>query len=403
MASPWWSDRGRARRFVADLAAGELARSRRSLAGLPAGPWDEALRLDRGLGADSLETMNLAAALSEAIHLHRAGIEDMLLARRTLGDWTSVAQAGLERFSAELTFRTSGSTGIAKPCTHALESLDEEAAELARIFAGRRRILAAVPSHHIYGFLFTVLLPAHLGLAEAGVIDVRPASPAAIAVMARPGDLVVGHPDFWAALARGVPGLAPDVAGVTSTAPCPDGVAAAVARLGVALHQVYGASETAGIGWRVGARESYRLFPWWRRDDGEAGRLTRRVAGEERVFDLQDAIEWRGEDRFAVGARRDDAVQVGGVNVHPARVRERLLEHPQVRDAAVRPMRPEEGARLKAFIVPAEEVRDLEAFEAALRRWMDATLEVPQRPKAIRFGPAVPRQPSGKAADWDLA
>jgi hypothetical protein len=53
--------------------------------------------------------------------------------------------------------------------------------------------------------------------------------------------------------------------------------------------------------------------------------------------------------------------------------------------------------------VPAEEVRDLDAFEAALRRWMDATLEPPQRPKAIRFGAAVPRHPSGKAADWDLA
>ena len=47
----------------------------------------------------------------------------------------------------------------------------EHARELARLVPGRRRILSAVPAHHIYGFLFSVLLPQDLGLSADAVID----------------------------------------------------------------------------------------------------------------------------------------------------------------------------------------------------------------------------------------
>jgi acyl-CoA synthetase (AMP-forming)/AMP-acid ligase II len=45
-------------------------------------------------------------------------------------------------------------------------------------------------------------------------------------------------------------------------------------------------------------------------------------------------------------------VQVAGVNVWPQRVAEALRAHPDVLDAVVRPMRADEGERLKAFVVP---------------------------------------------------
>ena len=59
-----------------------------------------------GHGAAQALRASLAAALAESIHLHRAGIEDALLARRCVGQWVDVAQSGLEQFSAELTFPT---------------------------------------------------------------------------------------------------------------------------------------------------------------------------------------------------------------------------------------------------------------------------------------------------------
>jgi acyl-coenzyme A synthetase/AMP-(fatty) acid ligase len=63
-------------------------------------------------------------------------------------------------------------------------------------------------------------------------------------------------------------------------------------------------------------------------------------------------------------------------------------------------MRPEEGNRLKAYVVPAPDVRDAGAFLAELNAWIDSVLPAPERPKSITFGPALPRSATGKLCDW---
>lgn len=400
---PWWEPRAVLRGFVADLLADELARQRR--AAVPhARLWTDATRLEADLGVDSLELMTAAAALAEALHLHASGIEDYLLARRTLGDWVDIARAGLERYSECLTFRTSGSTGLPKPCLHPLATLRQETAHLATLFPGRRRILAAVPAHHIYGFLFTVLLPRELGVFSDAVQDLRGSTPAWLARGAQPGDLVVAHPEFWRAVARTVPALPHDVVGVTSTARCPDEVALQLQGTGLSrLVQVYGASETAGIGARDSHEAPYAFFPHWRLDPQNPHWLLRTLPqGGEQAVALPDALVPAGDGLFRVGARHDDAVQVGGINVFPARVREVLRRHPAVLDAAVRLMRPDEGTRLKAFIVTRPVAPPAPTLLADLQRWIDRELSTPERPKAIRFGAQLPVTPSGKAADWSL-
>ena len=92
---------------------------------------------------------------------------------------------------------------------------------------------------------------------------------------------------------------------------------------------------------------------------------------------------------------------MGGVNVFPARVREVLKTHPAVDDVAVRLMRPEEGTRLKAFVVPkpgsaqGDILRDLRALA-------ERELTTTERPKSWRLGERLPTTPAGKLADWDL-
>jgi long-chain acyl-CoA synthetase len=257
-----------------------------------------------------------------------------------------------------------------------------------------------VPCHHIYGFLFTVLLPERLGLAESRVIDARSASPASVAQRAQPGDLIVGWPGFWRDFAR-VRHLPPGVMGVTSTAPCPDEVAHDAIASGVSpFLQVYGASETAGMAWRTEPSQPFELMPHLRRS-GE-WLVRERPDGSTLSMRPPDDLAWRGPRHFEVLARRDGAVQVGGVNVSLVQVRNVLLGHPAVRDAVVRPMGPAEGDRLKAFIVPAEAETDLAGLESALRAWIDERLEPPQRPKALQFGTSLPTTAAGKPADWRL-
>lgn len=403
-ARHWWNNQAVLHRFISDLLLDEFRRLRPGKSCLTPQALADNVRIGEDLGADSLELVSLATALTEAIHLHESGIEDYLLVRRTVADWAATAAQGLDVFSSRLTFRTSGSTGMPKPCTHELSALCEEVEYLAPLFPGRRRILSAVPCHHIYGFLFTVLLPDALGIRCDAVIDIRDTLPSVLARRLQPGDLVIGHPEFWRALARSVPSIVHDVVGITSSGPCPDAVSDAVTGAGLdALYQIYGSSETAGIGWRKTRSEPYRLFPFWSIDNAKPDCLIRaHIDGRSEDAVIQDLLEWKGPTAFQVGGRLDDAVQVGGINVFPRQVREVLLRHPDVEDASVRLMRPEEGSRLKAFVVPKPGVSHDGALYSALCDWAAAHLAPVARPRAITFGHRIPRAASGKLEDWSL-
>ena len=395
----WWRNDGALRRFVHDLVATELGRLRPGRPRLPERPWPDALAIDAdGLGADSLELIELSGALAEALGLGRSGLADVLLGRRTLGDWQATCRESLARFDDAIVFRSSGSTGAPHPCRHTLATLHQEVAALATLLPASR-ILGAVPAHHIYGFLFTILLPQRLG---AAVVELPRSGPAGLAGHLRPGDVVVAHPAYWRGVRRACDAVPGGVTGVTSTAPCPPELFEDLRGAGFArLVEIYGASETGGIGWRE-RPGPFTLLPHWTRDPRGERLLARNPAGELAAVSPQDRLEWFSERSFAVLTRHDGAVQVGGVNVFPERVRAMLRRHPLVADARVRLMRPLEGDRLKAFIVPHSEV-DSPAARAALAGWIDRELPVAERPRALTFGAALPIGPLGKPADWEIA
>lgn len=389
-------------RFVADLLAHELGRLRPGHSRLPPLPWAPELTLDAdGLGLDSLERMSLAAALNEALHLHESGLEDLLLVHRHLGGWIEVAAEALGCVHQHLSFLSSGSTGEPVACRHRLATLWQEVDAIATLVPGTTRVLAAVPAHHIYGFLFTALLPHRLG--DVPVLDIRRHTPQGLAALLRPGDLVISQPAHWALLARHLSRWPAGVRGVSSTAPCPDALARQLVAAGLdELLQIYGSSQTAGIGWRRAAEAPFTLWPFWSADDADPARLWRTdPEGRPEAHALQDHLAWHGPRQFSVAGRRDAAVQVAGTNVYPERVRALLCRHPEVADAAVRRMAPHEGDRLKAFIVPAPGA-DPAALQAALWDWTAARLSPPETPKAFTLGEQLPVNAMGKPADWPI-
>ncbi|KDB50509.1 4-coumarate-CoA ligase [Sphaerotilus natans subsp. natans DSM 6575] len=383
----------------------ETSYLRPGAAALSAGPWPLETPLNEdGLGLDSLERMSVAAALSQTLHLHESSADELLTAHATFGDWLRITGQALAQVDARLTFRTSGSSGQPKPCTHTLADLQQETRFLARLFTGAhrkplRRVLTAVPAHHIYGFLFTVLLPVELG--HLPVQDVRRVTVNDLPRRMAAGDLLVSHPAHWALLARHASALPAGVIGTTSTAPCPDETAQALTRCGLQrLVQVYGSSETAGIAWRDAPAAHYELMAHWTRPDNQAHDLLRHSdAGDTRAFALQDALKWHGPRHFNVMGRLDQAVQVGGINVFPSRVRDVLLQHPEVADAAVRLMALQDSARLKAFVVPRPEA-DITDLTQRLDTWLAPRLSAAERPRAFALGSELPRNAQGKLADW---
>ncbi len=359
------------------------------------------LRLDAdGVDLDSLERLELAGAVAAFFGLPETGQEDALLRGRTLGDWTATVLRSWEAGSRNVTFTTSGSTGEAKGCVHPWDDVAQELDALAALTAGRRRVVGLVPRHHIYGFLFTVLLPRWLGVPFA---DGR-----AGGGMAgwRAGDLVVGFPLRWELWARAGTSIPSGVHGVTSTGPIDPDVVRALRRQGLErMLEVYGSSETGGVGWREDPDAPYRTFPHWtlRPGGAELARAAAGGLGPLRVVPAPDHLEAAGSGAFRVRGRRDGVVQVAGVNVSPGRVREVLAAHPGVRECAVRPMAPQEGTRLKAFVVPGEGLADPARARRELRAWLAERLSAPERPGALSFGPELPRDAQGKQADWPAA
>ncbi len=343
-----------------------------------------------GLDLNSLERFTLATAVSEALQLSRI---DRLHTMNQVADWAAEAQRRL-RSSTHIGFRTSGSTGRPKVVIQELEALAQEIVSLGALFGDRKRIISLVPAHHIYGFLFTVLLPIYL---EAEVVDARSYAPPAVRAIAEPGDLIVATPSYWQLLLGGA--WPASVDGVTSGAACPQNVAKDICVNGLRrLVEVYGSTETGGIAWRDTPTLPFRLFPHLARD-GEHNVL-KTVRGTAHRIALPDHVTWHGLDLLAPRARHDGAVQVGGVNVYPQVVRSVLLAHPGVADAEVRLMREDEGERLKAFIVAKDAAAPLEPLRRDLEAWLSERLQPLERPRAFTFGRAVPANAMGKRIDW---
>lgn len=365
---------------------------RRLPAALEHAGWPLELRLDEdGLGADSLDRMALAAAVSESCCLSDAGNEDRLLVERTLGGWIEVLQEAWTHRLERLIFLTSGSTGAAKRCPHSYRALIEEARFFAALHAGRKRIVSLVPAHHIYGFLFTVLLPEILDvpvleLARSGSVS-----------LLEPGDLVIGFPTRWQALLRSAARFVPDVQGTTSTAPCDPQVIAGLHAAGLArMIEIYGSTETAGVGWRDSTDDPYSLLPTWQRIDARTLCAGTREGSPQ--FALNDHVFWSDNRSFRVDSRIDGAVQVGGINVFPDLIARRLEEHPAIASACVRFSVSDQ--RLNAFLVPQDANAVAQLLVPEIEAWMASTFSTHERPRRLTIGPEIPVNDLGKSIVW---
>jgi long-chain acyl-CoA synthetase len=391
-------------RVIVALVAEEVSRQQvKHLSPSDSLAWTEETPLDDdGIGLDSLARIDTAGRINQFFHLHESGIEDYLLLERTLGGWTTIVAKGLELSANCLTFQTSGSTGRAKACTHQIPDLTQEVAELGTHLAGTKRVLSLVPPHHIYGFLFSVMLP---NMLDIPILDARLWGPGAFGKRTEESDLVVATPHLWSYLSTSIPQFPSSLTGVTSTAPMPDDLARHLQAQGLSrLLQVYGSSETAGIATRWMPEEPFTLFSHWRKDKGGASLtrvLTNGMTGAG--VPLLDTVDWLDERRFRLFGRRDGAVQIGGINVFPSRVAAVMAEHACVESCVVRAFAVGDDAakvRLKAFVVLKADVVNASTIEAQLTGHAKERLSALECPVSWTFGPEPPVNAMGKPADW---
>lgn len=355
------------------------------------------------LQADSMEKLALATRVADFFQIRESGLEDYLLRFKTLGEWAELVAESRKRGSQGITFTTSGSTGEPKPCDQTWSSLINEAQFFVQVFQNTltpapQRVIALTPAQHIYGFLFSVLLP---DLMNLPVIRGTQAFSSVQGRRLQAGDLIVGFPFAWKQISRSQRPFPPGVTGITSTGPCDPQVIHALHQQQLAqLFEIYGSSETGGIGWRHQTNQPFQLLPRWQQVKEESQLLfdTHHACQQP----LNDHLQWQDHQHFYPQGRLDEAVQVGGINVFPTQLAQQLRQLPQVKDAAVRLMAPAEGDRLKAFIVPAATQLSEAELRESLHTWCQAHLSTVQRPQALTFGPQLPTNAMGKACDWPI-
>jgi fatty-acyl-CoA synthase len=104
-----------------------------------------------------------------------------------------------------------------------------------------------------------------------------------------------------------------------------------------------------------------------------------------------------------VTGRRGPVVNSGGVKIHPQEVEARLLEHPDVMDAAVIGLPdPEYGEAVTAIVQPVDAASADDRLADALRDWVREKLASVKCPKRIFFEASLPRDANGKLYRHEL-
>ena len=127
------------------------------------------------LDIDSLELIRVGNTVANFFNLRDAGVEDLLLTDASIHGFAKVvcdARAGHNDFQMDVardfTFASSGSTGKSTFWRHHESWLDQELQYWKLALSAQalmpRRVVACVPRCHVYGFIWTVLLPKIIGL-----------------------------------------------------------------------------------------------------------------------------------------------------------------------------------------------------------------------------------------------
>ncbi len=375
-------------RIIISLIHAELKRSRKTPDSIaPIWSWTELTPITaNGLEADSIELLTLAGSVNRMFHLSESGVEDYLLRYRKLGEWTEIVQQGMSR--DRISFTSSGTGGDPKICTHEQILLEQEIAEHAKRFQHSLRIVSTVPSHHIYGYLFSILLPRYMNLS---VLDPNLHTPMFLEKILMPRDLIVSFPTYWKYLDATILKFPENTEGISSTEPSDPSIIQALLNKGLnRMSEIYGSSETGGIGFRNCYEHPYCLLSFWHKDSDTGIRRTLPYNGFSEAIQMPDKIRWNDDRCFQVIGRMDNAVQIAGINVFPDVVARKISEHPYIKQCLVSPIGLKNNLRLEAYIVLAPEISARPETQNLIRTWLYEQLSAPERPVSVVFTEAIP-------------
>lgn len=301
-----------------------------------------------------------------------------------------------------LKFFTGGSTGKPKMWSKTPRNLFAEAFFHARKYGitPADRILSTVPPYHIYGFLYSVLIPL---VSSASVIETIPTYPEEIrrTLLRRTPTLFVSVPVHYRVLnGTDIPG--DSLRHAVSSAGKLDAADADyfTRETGVELVEIYGSTETGGIADRRRAAGETALTPFeavdWKIVDERLCVRSEFISPDietdrDEFFTTGDRVEPAGKNRLRLLGRVDGIVKVGGKRVDLESIRDTLKRMPDVEDAVVLSLPGAAGRENDILAAVQGPVTAEMVQEAILKR-----LESHAAPRRIKVVERIPVSSSGK-------
>ena len=316
--------------------------------------------------------------------------------------------------AAALEFYTSGTSGAPKCVPKVWAQLRLEVEALEREWGARLGdavVAGTVPHYHLYGLLFRILWPVSAGRPFLTGMCLQPTDLRAAAARGR--CIVVSSPAFLSRISAfsELPKPATVAAVFSSGAPLSDEAAERLVKhWGPAAIEVYGSTETGGVGWRAWDGAAERSM--WRPIQGVATELREEAAGA-RLW-VRSGCTWRGDwmptgdlarqladGRFALHGRADDVVKFEDKRVSFNEMRARLVLHDWVEDARLL-LLPGRRSLIGAVVVLNGEGRAALAaggktvMRDVMRDWLRGSYEAILIPRKWRFPERLPDNEMGK-------
>ena len=319
-----------------------------------------------------------------------------------------------DKNAAEMVMFTSGTTGEPKSVPKRFSQFENELYELVKVFGDDwvgRKVYSTVNHHHIYGLLFTVLLPMATGLPfRRHRIDY----PSELESLAGENAVIASSPAYLKRLAADTDKPiafkhTPII--YSSGGPLPEEVARKCEGItGYWTMEIYGSTETGGIAYRQSKNGPiWKPFEVCKMSIGENDCLNVKSSYilEPEGFTTGDLVEIYDDGRFLLKGRADSIVKIEEKRISLPEVENRLKQTGLVQDVRVVPMVGKRQYLAAAIVLNAdgrEKFKDQPKLEInnLFKKHLAQFIENTVSPKKWRYLEELPQDTQGKIKMRDI-
>lgn len=319
-----------------------------------------------------------------------------------------------DKSKAEMVMYTSGTTGEPKAVYKKFLQFENELFELVKVFGDSwidRKVYSTVNHHHIYGLLFTVLLPTATGLSYR---NRRIDYPSELAGLVNEKAVIASSPAYLKRLAADSDTpfdfkVKPII--YSSGGPLPEEVARKACELtGFWTMEIYGSTETGGIAYRQSKNGPiWTPFEVCRMSlaENECLNIKSSYILEPEGFTTGDLADIYDDGKFLLKGRADSIVKIEEKRISLPEVESRLKQTGLVQDVRVVPMVGKRQYLAAAIVLNAEgrkkfaDSTKLEinnTFKLHLLKFIENTVS----PKKWRYLEELPQNTEGKIKMRDI-